>query len=78
MVSDCSGNGLHQEVSVEPALMIYRLQEFMQAKFEGYTLLCNSPVIDCTPTGNGVAVRVSGNRTYQANKAVLCNGYEFK
>lgn len=67
-----------QEVSVEPALMIYRLQEFMQGKFEGYTLLCNSPVIDCTPTGTGVEVRVTGNRTYEADKAVLCNGYEFK
>ncbi|AOM76264.1 TIGR03364 family FAD-dependent oxidoreductase [Pedobacter steynii] len=67
-----------QEVSVEPALMIYRLQEFMQGKFKGYTLLTNSPVIDCAASGQGVEIRLSGGRIYSADKAVLCNGYEFK
>lgn len=66
------------EISVEPAQMIYRLQEYMQQKFEQYTLQHNSPAIDCTPNGNGVIVKISNGRTFFAEKTIICNGYEFK
>ncbi|NQX37371.1 FAD dependent oxidoreductase TIGR03364 [Pedobacter steynii] len=67
-----------QEISVDPTAMIYRLQEFMRGKFENYTLMCNSPVVDCVANGKGAEVRLSRGDIYSADKAVLCNGYEFK
>lgn len=67
-----------QEISVDPTAMIYRLQEFMRGKFEDYTLMCNSPVVDCVANGKGAEVRLSRGDIYSADKAVLCNGYEFK
>lgn len=67
-----------QEVSVEPNLMIYRLQDYMQAKFEQYTILFNSPVIDCASKEAGVEVRLTNGDKFKADKAVICNGYEFK
>lgn len=66
------------EISVEPNLMIYRLQEYMKGKFELYTLLYNSPVIDCLPVNGGVEVRLTNSARFSADKAVVCNGYEFK
>ncbi len=66
------------EVSIEPAQMIYRLQEYMEQKFENYRLLHNSPAIDCIPSGDGVTVRITSGHTFLASKAIICNGYEFK
>lgn len=66
------------EVSVEPDLMIRRLHKYMQQKFENYTLLYNTPVVDCSPVGEGVKVMVSGGNTFSGIKAIICNGYEFK
>ncbi len=67
-----------QEVSVEPNFMIYRLQEYMQAKFEHYTILFNAPVVDCASKEDGVEVCLAKGDKFKADKAILCNGYEFK
>ena len=68
-----------QEISVEPELMIYRLHEYMQAKFNGYTLQYNSPVTACERKGSGVEVGLKNNSLlFTAEKAIICNGYEFK
>ncbi|PTS99498.1 TIGR03364 family FAD-dependent oxidoreductase [Pedobacter sp. HMWF019] len=67
-----------QEISVEPGLMIYNLHQYMQSKFETYTLRYNNPVIDCVSKGSGVEVKTSLGITYRAEKAIICNGYEFK
>lgn len=40
-----------QEVSVEPLVMIRRLQEYLQVKFKNYTLQFDAPVIDCAVKG---------------------------
>jgi FAD dependent oxidoreductase TIGR03364 len=66
------------EVSVEPNLMIHRLQEYMKKKFAEYSIVYNSPVISCTKNNNGVEVRNTANQVFKAEKAVICNGYEFK
>lgn len=66
------------EISVEPAQMIYRLHEYMQQKFENFTISYNSPAIDCLPSGGGVAVKISSGDNFFAEKAIICNGYEFK
>nr|WP_121270762.1 TIGR03364 family FAD-dependent oxidoreductase [Pedobacter schmidteae] len=68
-----------QEISVEPELMIYRLHQYMQAKFKTYTLQYNSPVTVCESNGNGVKVGLKANdKPFTAQKALICNGYEFK
>lgn len=67
-----------EEISVEPEFMIYRLQEYMRSKFEDFTLLYNSPVIDCLPVNNEVEVRLTNGHQFKALKAIICNGYEFK
>ncbi len=67
-----------QEVSVEPGVMIRRLQEYLKFKFKGYSLFYDSPVIECASKDAGVEVVVSDGRRFEADKAVVCNGYEFK
>ena len=67
-----------QEISVEPHLMIYRLQEYMKLKFKDFTLLYNSPVIDCSPIGDDVEVVITNGAKFRSPKSVICNGYEFK
>ncbi|WP_316801860.1 TIGR03364 family FAD-dependent oxidoreductase [Pedobacter nototheniae] len=68
-----------QEISVEPAIMISNLHQYMLAKFNHYKLRYNSPVTSCETRGSGVAVGlINGTETYLAAKAIICNGYEFK
>lgn len=67
-----------QEISVAPELMIRRLHTYMQAKFSGFTLMYNSPVVDCEPQNSGVEVVLNNGVKFTAEKAVICNGYEFK
>lgn len=67
-----------QEVSVEPELMIYKLHQYLQSKFSTYTLQYNTPVVDCASKGSGVEVKTSLGTTHHAEKALICNGYEFK
>lgn len=67
-----------QEISVEPNLMIHRLHEYMKTKFEHFTLLYDSPVIDCYSASNDAEVRLTNGDKFKATKIVLCNGYEFK
>jgi FAD dependent oxidoreductase TIGR03364 len=67
-----------QEVSVEPQLMIHKLQEYLKHKFENYTILYNTPVIACEKKSEGVEVKSTTGQTFKAEKAIICNGYEFK
>lgn len=68
-----------EEISVEPNQMIYRLQQYMQDKFEQYCLKYNHLVVDCTAKGRStVEVKTSNQQIFNADKVVICNGYEFK
>jgi FAD dependent oxidoreductase TIGR03364 len=68
-----------QEISVAPELMIHRLHEYMQTKFDQYTLQYNSPVTACESEGTSVKVGLKNNaELFTAEKAIICNGYEFK
>lgn len=67
-----------QEISVEPDLMIRKLHQYMQQAFANYTLQYDTPVIACETTNTGVTVATSNGNHYQADKAIICNGYEFK
>jgi FAD dependent oxidoreductase TIGR03364 len=67
-----------QEVSVEPHLMIHRLQQYMVEKFSQYTIKYNTPVISCVKESDAVVIGTTKDQTFKAEKAMICNGYEFK
>lgn len=67
-----------QEISVEPTLMIHQVHEYMRTKFPEFTQHYNAPVIDCATIGNEVCVKLTNGKSFTADQAVLCNGYEFK
>lgn len=66
------------EVSVEPNLMIKRLQQYMTQKFGNYQLLYNTPAVGCDITSSKVTVNTTASGLFYGSKAVICNGYEFK
>lgn len=66
------------EVSVEPNLMIRRLQLYMSKKFDNYTIYYNIPVVGCDSVTDGITVTTSKGNVFEGSKAILCNGYEFK
>jgi len=67
-----------QEVSVEPDLMIHRLQAYMSEKFAQYAIVYNAPVISCEIIGDQVTTQTTKGEKFVADKAIVCNGYEFK
>jgi FAD dependent oxidoreductase TIGR03364 len=67
-----------QEVSVEPDMMIHRLHQYMQTKFEHYTLKCNQTVMACEDKADAVQVTTSDKEVFETEKVIICNGYEFK
>lgn len=67
-----------QEVSVEPDLMIHRLHAYMQTKFEQYTLKYDTTVMACEDTADLAKVTTSDMQLFEADKVIICNGYEFK
>ncbi|MDM4015609.1 TIGR03364 family FAD-dependent oxidoreductase [Roseiconus lacunae] len=78
--SDYCRGGLFfpEEVSVNPRLMIHRLHQWL-AEQPGFEAHFNTAVIDLTVDGLGrVNAEASDGRTFQAEKAVLCNGSEFR
>eukprot|EP01133_Synstelium_polycarpum_P011120 gene11120-12955_t len=68
----------NREISVEPEVMIHKLQAYMQVKFKQFRLMYNSPVIDCFSSGGDAEIRTARNEKFQAKKVIICNGYEFK
>lgn len=67
-----------QEVSVEPDLMIHRLHAYMQTKFEQYTLKYDTTVMACEDNADLAKVTTSDMQLFEADKVIICNGYEFK
>lgn len=67
-----------EEVSVEPDRMIHQLQAYMRETFEGYQLLFNQVVMACETISSGVEVSTAAGLSFQASKAIICSGYEFK
>jgi len=67
-----------QEVSIEPDKLIYRLIEFAENKYPNLTYLPSTAVLDCSVTGDHVAITTASRQTFMADKAILCSGGEFK
>lgn len=67
-----------QELSAEPETMITNLHTFMRQQFPNYTLQYDTAVFACDVEGDTVKVTASQNRSYLADRAIICNGYEFR
>ncbi|NQD69337.1 TIGR03364 family FAD-dependent oxidoreductase [Sphingobacterium shayense] len=67
-----------QELSVEPETMIHRLHIYLKQKFERYTLHYNTTVLECESPSQGVKVTATDKQVFEGEKAIICNGYEFK
>jgi FAD dependent oxidoreductase TIGR03364 len=67
-----------QELSAEPDLMIRKLHDYLQTKFPKYRLRYNTAIVGCEESENTVYLRTSQQERFEAEKVVICNGYEFK
>ena len=67
-----------QEVSVEPDKLIYRVIEYAIAKYPKLTYMPSTAVVDCTVIGDHVEITTATKQVFTGEKAVICNGGEFK
>jgi FAD dependent oxidoreductase TIGR03364 len=67
-----------QEISVEPAVMIHRLHQFMRERLPALKIVYNSAAIACDPANGGAMVSAASGTSYEAAKIIICNGYEFR
>lgn len=65
------------ELSVEPDRMIYRVIDYLVERF-GVTYRPNSAVVACDSRDGRVSVAVAGGRHYEAERVLICSGYEFR
>ncbi|MBA4746017.1 MAG: TIGR03364 family FAD-dependent oxidoreductase [Muricauda sp.] len=66
-----------QEVTVEPRIMIHRLQEYLVAR-KGLEIKYDFPVVSCESIGEYAAVRSTKDETVSGSKVIVCNGSDFK
>lgn len=66
------------EVSVAPEAMIHRVLDYMQEAFPGFTYRPLTTAVDCHPYESGVRIVTNGGEKLTADKAIVCNGGEFK
>ena len=66
-----------EEVTVEPRIMIHRLQEFLETH-KGMEIKMGFPVMNCERNGDWVKVESSAGEKLLAKKVIICNGSDFK
>ena len=66
-----------EEVTVEPRIMIHRLQRYMEEQLE-LNLKTNFLVTECRVTSNDIIVSASTGEKITASKVIICNGADFK
>jgi FAD dependent oxidoreductase TIGR03364 len=78
--SDYCKEGLYfpDELSVEPDKMIRRVIDYAVAKYPHLDHRPSTTIIDCAISSNEVVLRTSNGETFIADKAIICNGGEFK
>lgn len=67
-----------QDMSAEPERLIYRIHEYLTAKFPNLSYRPSTTVIDCEVLGNHVEIRTANREKFSAEKVIVCNGGEFK
>ncbi len=77
--SDYALGGLFfpEEITIEPAIMIHRLQRFLRERHNLH-IFYNKLVINCEEQRGNVTVETAQGNKWTAEKAILCNGSEFK
>ena len=77
--SDYAVGGLHfpEEVSVNPSLMIHRLQEFLRTS-EQVDIRYGANVLSLKSDGTRVVARTSTQEEFSAAKAIVCSGNDFR
>lgn len=66
-----------QEVTTEPATLIYRLLEYMVTR-QGLDYRPNTPVIACTSNDASCQVTDAFGNGYTASRVIICSGRDFK
>lgn len=67
------------DASLEPDRMIHRLIAYLKLKFQGrFHYRPNTLVIGCERKGTSVEVATSSGETWQAQRALICSGVEFR
>ncbi|GLU42998.1 TIGR03364 family FAD-dependent oxidoreductase [Allomuricauda sp. NBRC 101325] len=66
-----------EEVTVEPRIMIHKLQEYLVAQ-KGLEIKFNFPVVSCDSQGEWVSVQNSKKEEVFGKKVIICNGSDFK
>jgi len=66
-----------EEISVNPRVMIHRLQDFMQENTD-IDFRMNCTVNQILTKDNGVFVSTNTGEAFEAKKAIVCSGSEFK
>ncbi len=72
-----SGLYFPQEVTVEPRVMIHKLQKYLMEQ-KGLDIKFDFPVVSCESDGSWVRVKNTKNIEVQAKKVIICNGADFK
>jgi len=67
-----------EEISVEPELMIFKVLEYATTRFPNLTYKSSCPVVDCFVENGVVKIVTAGQEKFTAEKAIVCNGGEFK
>lgn len=71
------GLSFPEEVTVEPRTMIHRVLGYLQEQL-GLEYRPGRQVIACDPAGAGVRVRDAYGELYQAERVIICSGWDFK
>ena len=66
-----------EEITIDPRQMIHRLQAYMKEQL-GLSLHYNSPIQELVSSNETVTLKDNRNKSYEASKAIICNGSEFK
>ncbi|MFN3138067.1 MAG: TIGR03364 family FAD-dependent oxidoreductase [Allomuricauda sp.] len=66
-----------EEVTVEPRIMIHKLQEYLVAH-NGLDLKFDFPVVSCESQGEWISVQNTKNEAVFGKKVIICNGSDFK
>jgi FAD dependent oxidoreductase TIGR03364 len=67
-----------QEVSVEPDKLIYQLLKYAVKKYPNLTYKPATAILNCRTTADLVEVTTASGEKFRAERAVICNGGEFK
>lgn len=66
-----------EEVTVEPRIMIHKLQEYL-VSHKGLDIKFDFPVVSCESQGEWISVQNTKKEAVFGKKVIICNGSDFK